>query len=306
MDFAGPKGLVVFFWAGWSERSLEELKRLDAAQKEMRDHGVGVVAVNADGAGASGTATAKDKPSALGVTLPVVVDEGLKLFNAYGVVSVPSTALLNEKGELAFFLAGYSHEQREDLFDAIDRLAGVTHAAPAGPTVRAAPAAVRRLLFGRAQLAGGRLAAARSSFEAAAAADAAFVDPLVELAAIDVDEGRLTEARAWLDKAQTLDAAYGGIRVERARLRFVEGDTTGAVTTLAAESPADALAQAYLGWALLAAARADEASIAFAHVLESGLPDPRTGADAAPSLTPADAARRMAEFRRTLAGRRRE
>jgi hypothetical protein len=58
------------------------------------------------------------------------------------VGKVTASRLVDDKGKLVFFLAGYSYEQREELFDAIDRLAGVERARPAGPTVRAAPAAV--------------------------------------------------------------------------------------------------------------------------------------------------------------------
>ena len=249
-EYAGPKGLVVFFWAAWSERSLEELKRLEAAQREIREHGVGIVAVNVDHeSGAANVAAVKEKAASLGISVPVVIDDGLTLFKAYGVVSVPSTALVNDKGELAHFLAGYGNAQREELFDAIDRLAGVEHAAPAGPTVRAAPAAHRRLLFGRAQLAGGRVTAARSSFEAAAAADPAFADPLVELAALAIDEGNAAAAKEWLDKALAVDKTGAYVQTEAARLQFVAGRTAEAIAALEALAPREPLADAYLGFA---------------------------------------------------------
>ena len=256
-EYSGSKGLVVFFWASWSERSVEELKRIETAQKEIRDHGVGIVAVNVDHeSGAANLAAVKDKAAALGVTVPVVVDDGLKLFKAYGVVSVPSTALVNDKGEMVYFLAGYGNAQREELFDAIDRLAGVEHAAPAGPTVRAAPAAVRRLLFGRAQLAGGRVTAARSSFESAAEADPAFADPLVELAALAIDDGDAAAARVLLEKALAIEKDSAFAQTEAARLQFVGGQTAEATTALEALSARDPLAEAYLGFARLGAGEA--------------------------------------------------
>ena len=246
-EFAGPRGLVVFFWAGWSARSTQELTRLDAAQRELRDRGLGIVAVNVDHeSGKANLAAVEEQAASLGVSMPVVADDGLKLFKAYGVVSVPSTALVNEKGELVYFLAGYGHAQREELFDAIDRLAGVAQTAPAGPAVRAAPAAHRRLLFGRAQLAGGRVAAARSSFEAAAAADPAYADPLVELAALEIDEGNADAAKAWLDKALAVERDNTRAQAEAARLLFVAGQTSEALAALGALAGREPLAAGYL------------------------------------------------------------
>ena len=304
-EYAGPKGLVVFFWAGWSERSIEELKRLDAARTDMLDHGVGLVAVNVEREAASASLMAvKEKVAALGLTVPVIVDDGLKLFNAYGVVSVPSTALVDDKGKLVFFLAGYSYEQREELFDAIDRLAGVERARPAGPTVRAAPAAVRRLLFGRAQLAGGRVTAARSSFETAAAADAGFADPVVELAALALDEENVPRARAMLDKALALEKDHALARVELARAQFLQGQVGEAQQALEAIG-ANPLALAYLGFVLLAGEKTEEASAVFRRVVEGGAPDPRGELGAAAALTPAAAAQRMTQYRRTTAASRR-
>lgn len=273
-DYAGPKGLVVFFWAGWSERSIEALARLESEQKGIRDRGVGVVAVNVEQeSGAVNVAAVRAKASALGVTLPVVIDAGLRLFKAYGVVSVPSAAVVNDKGELTYFLAGYGHEKRDELFDAINRLAGVEPVrAEAGPAVRAAPAAARRLHFGRTQLAGGRVAAARSSFEAAAAADPAFADPLIELAALAMDEGDAAGARQLLDKAAGLEKDNAFAAVEAARLEFVLGRAAEAAAALETLAGRSALAAAYLGFV-------------------------RTG--------DADAARRMTEYRRENAAARR-
>ena len=130
-SLGGPRGLVVFFWATWSERSLEELKRIEGAQEEIRSHGVGIVALNVDHEtlSAADLETVRTKVSAVGVTMPVLIDEGLKAFHAYCVVTVPSTALIDGEGKLAGFFPGYAHEQREALFDALDELAGI---APAG------------------------------------------------------------------------------------------------------------------------------------------------------------------------------
>src|SRR5262245_63767977 len=47
-DVKGRRGLVILFWAGWSDRSIEELKRLDAASADLAARGVTTAAANVD------------------------------------------------------------------------------------------------------------------------------------------------------------------------------------------------------------------------------------------------------------------
>src|SRR5262249_27679883 len=145
-DVKGRRGLVILFWAAWSERSIEELKRLDAASPDLAAHGVTIAAVNVDRVSPDeGDATAlRAQIDGLHLRVPVLVDRGLELFHAYGVVTVPSTAVVDEHGRLTYFLYGYSHEQREALFDAIEAAAGIARQRPAAPRVPAGPPAPPR------------------------------------------------------------------------------------------------------------------------------------------------------------------
>lgn len=277
-DFAGPKGLVVFFWASWSERSVEELKRLDAEQTTFREHGIGIVAVNVEHQAMNETALGPvtERVSALGITLPVIVDDGLTLFKAYGVVSVPSTALVDAKGRLASFFSGYAAGQREEIFDAIERLAGIEHEKAVVDVPRGSAPAVRRFEMGRRQLAGGRFAAARASFQAAADADAAFADPLVELAALALDSGDRATATPLLEKALTREPGHQRAALEQARLLFGEGkldESRALLSKLANPAQKDPLVFAYFALVLQSAGQADEARSAFGRARALGIPD---------------------------------
>ncbi len=303
-DYAGPRGLVLFFWAGWSERSIEELRRLETARRELTEHGVGVVAVNVEHQVLAEEAaqSVRDFVAKLNLSIPVVVDDGLKLFNAYGVISVPSTALMNDHGDLVYFLPGYSHQDREALADAIDRLAGIARSRPVIQVPQAAPAARRRLQLGRLQFAGGRVTNARASFEAAVEADPNFPDPLVDLAALVLDDGDLPRARGLLDRALALDPAHRTATAERARLRFMENDPTEAQKLLEglANGNADPLVLAYLGFVLQATGQGDAAVTIFERAVQAGAPDPRESLSGDKSVGQA-----MAAYRRALAAQRR-
>jgi thioredoxin-like negative regulator of GroEL len=248
-EFAGPRGLVLLFWAGWSERSIQQLQRFDKVAAEMKAHGVGLVAVNVErhDAGEREVAGVRDRIGRLKVNVPVLIDDGLEIFNAYGVVAVPSTALIDGGGKLTYFTYGYAHGQSEDLFDALDRLAGIERTRPTDRQ-KAAPAAIRRLQFGRMQLSQGRVEPARRSFEAAVEADASFADPLVELAALALDDRDVPGARALLDRAATLEKGSIAVRRERARLQIIEQGRAAGIGALKeiASTNQDPIAAAYL------------------------------------------------------------
>jgi peroxiredoxin/Tfp pilus assembly protein PilF len=305
-ELSGRAGLVVLFWARWSERSIDELRRLDEAAQVLSARGVAIAAVNVDRESLDDDETLRlrNHVDQLAVRVPVLVDHGLRLFHAYGVVTIPSTAVIDGNGRLAYFLFGYSHEQREELFDAINRLAGITRASPVKrPAVE--PAALRRLQLGRLQLAQGRADSARSSFETAIKADETFPDPIVELAALALDSGEAAAARELLDRAAALQAGHVGVRRERARLAALETRVAEAETTLdeVTASEADATAAAYLGYLMQAAGDSRRAAAAFERAKTiSGL-DPRAYGGDLSSV--AAALRAMAAYRREVAAPRR-
>ncbi|HMF94756.1 MAG TPA: redoxin domain-containing protein [Vicinamibacterales bacterium] len=282
-DVKGRRGLVILFWAGWSDRSIEELKRLDAASADLAARGVTVAAVNVDrfALDEADATKLRGQIDGLHLRIPVLVDRGLELFHAYGVVTVPSTAVVDGRGTLSYFLYGYSHEQRESLFDAIDAVAGIVRPRAVAPRPAvAAPAAVRRLQLGRLQLQQGHADAARSSFELAAKADPTFADPLVELAALALDGGDLSAARDLLDRAAALDQQNGAMRRERARLAVADAadvpsaaDPRTAFADLRAHD--DAVVAGYIGFLHWAAGDVAQAEHAFQQAKDISGVDPR-------------------------------
>jgi peroxiredoxin len=305
-DAIGKRGMVILFWAGWSDRSVEELRRLDGAAATLEANGVTIAAVNVERSSLdeAGAAQLREQVNRLHVRVPVLVDRGLELFHAYGVVTVPSTAVVDERGRLSYFLYGYSHEQREALFDAIDRVAGVARPPAATSSApKIAPAALRRLQLGRLQLQQGHVEPARSSFEVAVEADQGFADPLVELAALAVDASDYTTASSLLDRAAAIDARHVAMRRERARLAALDGpdarlgDAQLALTELAGGG--DAAAAAYLGYLLWAAGDTLRSESAFDRAKDISDVDPRAYIASAQQSVAA-ASRAMARYRREV------
>ena len=296
-SLAGERGLVILFWAGWSERSVEALRTLDALRGEVAPRGVALAAVNVEHEHLTGDdlAALRATVGALKVGFPILVDDGLKLFRAYGVVSVPSTAVVTPDGKLAGFVPGFSATSREALIDAIHKLAGITRTVVTAP--KGAPAALRWLQLGRLEISGGRESSARTAFERSAKTDPALADPVIELAALALDAGDLAGAKTLLDQAIAIDAAASAALRERARLAALDGHADQAIAALRplAATATDPVACEYRGRLLAEGApgRAD----AFACAAKAGGPD-----DEAMRSKPAAEAMRL--YRRAAAIKR--
>ncbi|MBI5575957.1 MAG: redoxin family protein [Deltaproteobacteria bacterium] len=126
-SFAGEKGLVVIYWATWSSRSPDVLL---FAEKELRRYekmGVKFLAVNADHQEmkAEHMAEVKSAVAKLGLSFPVVLDAGLKVYNEIGVISVPTTIVLDNALKIIDAYPGFPSAARDDIPDRIDAFLGI-------------------------------------------------------------------------------------------------------------------------------------------------------------------------------------
>jgi len=106
----GSHGTIVLFWALWSPRSREQLVDLVAAYDTLKARGVEVVAVSVDGEELSGPEVAEIRRLRDEHRIPfaLLLDPGLKFFYGYGVIAIPSSAVVNLQNQLVYSLAGYS------------------------------------------------------------------------------------------------------------------------------------------------------------------------------------------------------
>jgi peroxiredoxin len=126
-SFAGPRGLVVIYWATWSSRSDFILA---FAEKELRRYGklgVNVIAVNADHQEmkAEDFAAVREKVKALNLTFPVLHDKGLVGYNAIGIISTPTTLILDNTLAAREAYPGFASVAKDDIPERIDTFLGI-------------------------------------------------------------------------------------------------------------------------------------------------------------------------------------
>jgi len=122
----GP--VLVVFWATWSDRSLQQMQESESLVHSLGYSAIQLVGVNVEG---QNLPTEKrqqviDWVQAHGLNAILLWDHGLSVYNEYGVISVPSSLLINQEGTVLTTINGYSSASREHLRSVIDSLLGLT------------------------------------------------------------------------------------------------------------------------------------------------------------------------------------
>ncbi|UCG39459.1 MAG: redoxin domain-containing protein [bacterium] len=113
---------VVLFWATWSPRSEPALELWQKFRDDYSGQPLSILTVNAehDEITADDEAAIKAYITDKKVELPVVIDRGLELFNAYGVVAVPTAFFLDGEGKLLFRYPSLPTSASLDLKEELD------------------------------------------------------------------------------------------------------------------------------------------------------------------------------------------
>jgi len=197
-DQRDANAIVVVFWATWSDNSPVMLERLEQLYRKLKREKLRVLAVNVEkqAPDAQDIAAIKKMVARLGLTISVLIDEGLKTFREYGVVAVPSTIVVDRDGGIRGEMASYPLAQREDFFELIEALAEKREITKKVTKTgyQPVPTAVRYYNLARAMVSRGMSDAVDGELKKAISADPKFVLPLLFLAKLYRERAETEEA----------------------------------------------------------------------------------------------------------------
>jgi peroxiredoxin/Tfp pilus assembly protein PilF len=239
-SFKSDNAVLVVFWATWSSRSLAELSDVQKLLAELGPKGLKAVAVNVEHEHATDEdlKAIREKAAALNLSFPVLLDAGLETFRNYGVVAVPSTAVLGPGNVMREAYNGYPSFVFLEMKEQVEGLLGIRKpgdVAAAKPDTGYKPArqALLNYNLGRRLYAFGMPDKAEPKLKAAAAADPKWAAPGillgdVYLAQAKKDPEKAAEARKAFEAAVASEPENVAARTGLARALRAAGDAAGA------------------------------------------------------------------------------
>jgi tetratricopeptide (TPR) repeat protein len=207
------KAVLLVFFATWSSRSLEELKDIQKMFPDLEPKGLRAIAVNVEHEHMTDEdfKAVRGKVAEMRLSFPVVFDAGLETYRGYGVVAVPSTAILGEGGVIRYAVNGYPSFVHAEMKEQVEVLLGLRKpetavAAKADTAYKPNRKALLNYNLGRRLYASGMSDKAEQKLATAVGADPNWAAPHVllgdiRLARAKKDPGKAAEAKKEFEAA---------------------------------------------------------------------------------------------------------
>jgi tetratricopeptide (TPR) repeat protein len=210
-EYRDAKAILLFFWATWSQRSHAELADLAKFHAQYGDKGLQILAVNVENQKIDDEDLSEIRAvlEENEISYPVLIDEGLKTYNEWGVIATPTTAIVSGDGVVTFDLSSYPTSGYLDMEKAIQKALGLyveeEKAAEVEPSYVPKREAMLHLGLGRRHAEKGFMTKALPELEKAAVADSGWAEPQIYLGYVHFRMGESEKAGASLEKASLLD-----------------------------------------------------------------------------------------------------
>ncbi len=110
--------IMVNFWATWCGPCQQEMPLLDQMYKKYKPAGFTLIGVSVD----KDTAPVKDLMARKPVSFPVLLDPANQVSKAYHVDEMPSSVIIDRKGEIRYIHRGYKPGDENEYQDRIRQL----------------------------------------------------------------------------------------------------------------------------------------------------------------------------------------
>lgn len=110
--------VMINFWASWCGPCRQEFPLLDQMYRKYRPMGFTLLGVNVEPDPKDAERFLKQTP----VSFPILLDKENKVSQLYGVNAMPSTVLVDRKGNLRWLHRGYKPGDENEYLDAVRNL----------------------------------------------------------------------------------------------------------------------------------------------------------------------------------------
>jgi len=265
----GKKGTVIIFWQTTTGNSLKALDYLRREADVWRSKGMEIIAINVEAQVLSTEEVIKIREMAAVYPFPFFLDEGLYLFDLFGVIALPTLILVDEKGIIQKEISGFPLVGVAQFFEEVAYFLGKKRET-AKETYRPDRKAVLFYQMGLNQEKRGNLEQAMNYYERAILADGKYISPYRRLTEILLRRDEKEKVKMLLTKAPGELKKNPLFSVCLGMLSFHEGNLREAKQLLEEslnyeETPEIFL---YLGFVLYREADTKGAETNFAHALE--------------------------------------
>ena len=186
------KFTIVLFWATWGNDSIEMADTVEKLYKRYQAQGLEAVGVCVEQQTISDTLRAQiiETVKKKQISFPIVFDDQLRTFRQYNVIAVPTSFIIDEHGKIIYHLAGFTIVGREQMFEFVRehfegrRNLTVQHKFSRQPDKHA----LRLYNMASMKFSRGELDTVKKYAREAAAIDTGFVEPLILLAEVAIEE----------------------------------------------------------------------------------------------------------------------
>lgn len=106
-SFKGKMIVLVVFWDSSQAKAKQSLEQLQKIYGDLKPKGLEILAVAADARNAT---QIKEFKTTAGLAFPVLLDEQKAAYSDYGVVAMPSVALIDKDGIVKYTYSGFRHD----------------------------------------------------------------------------------------------------------------------------------------------------------------------------------------------------
>jgi peroxiredoxin len=119
LDSFRGKTVVIAFWSTWCSRCEEELTFLQENFGKRSD--IAVLLVNQDSEKAVMVKKVRQMRDKLGITFPILMDEGLNIWAGYGINALPTSVVVDKKGAVTLVEPNFYWASPDKLLLAVEK-----------------------------------------------------------------------------------------------------------------------------------------------------------------------------------------